>query len=108
MVEKHQRHFQDELELLKARLLEMGGLSEERVRLAMRALVERDIRLVDDAPLPTTPIAPGITEADVLHAIRHEGALTTDDVLDRRTRTGLVPQDRAKAEPEIATILADA
>ena len=48
MVEKHQRHFQDELETLKGRLLEMGGLSEERVRLAMRAVVERDNRLVDD------------------------------------------------------------
>jgi phosphate transport system protein len=48
MVEKHQRHFQDELEALKGRLLEMGGLSEDRVRLAMHALVERDNRLVDD------------------------------------------------------------
>ncbi|MFD4673140.1 glycerol-3-phosphate dehydrogenase/oxidase [Lentzea sp. NPDC058450] len=68
----------------------------------------KDIRLVDDAPEPTTPIAPGITEADVLHAVHHEGALTPDDVLDRRTRTGLVPADRAKAEPEIAEILANA
>ena len=48
MVEKHQRHFQDELETLKRRLLEMGGLAEERVRTAMRAVVDRDQRLVDD------------------------------------------------------------
>jgi phosphate transport system protein len=42
------RHFQDELELLKGRLLEMGGLAEDRLGLAMRALVERDHALVDD------------------------------------------------------------
>jgi phosphate transport system protein len=42
------RHFQDELQLLEARLLEMGGLAEERLGLAMRALVERDALLVHD------------------------------------------------------------
>ena len=36
------RHFQAELAALKERLLEMGGLAEERVRTAVRALVERD------------------------------------------------------------------
>ena len=32
-VERVTRHFQDELDLLKTRLLEMGGLAEEHVRL---------------------------------------------------------------------------
>ncbi|WP_330271225.1 glycerol-3-phosphate dehydrogenase/oxidase [Lentzea sp. NBC_00516] len=68
----------------------------------------KDIRLVDDRPAPTTPIAPGVTEADVVHAIQHEGALDADDVLDRRTRIGLVPKDREKAAPEIAKLLANA
>ena len=45
-------------------------------------------------------------EADVVHAITHEGALDADDVLDRRTRIGLVPADREKAAPEIAKLLA--
>jgi len=36
------RHFAEELEQLKHRLLVMGGLAEERVRLAVRALVDRD------------------------------------------------------------------
>jgi phosphate transport system protein len=40
-------HFQEELEQLKARLLEMGGLAEDRVRSALKALVERDSALVD-------------------------------------------------------------
>jgi len=42
----HARHFQDELEQLKARLLEMGGLAEEQVRLAVNALVNRDRDLI--------------------------------------------------------------
>jgi phosphate transport system protein len=41
-VERVVRHFQEELELLKRRLLEMGGLAEENVRLAVRGLVDRD------------------------------------------------------------------
>jgi phosphate transport system protein len=44
--ERHGRHFQEELEQLKTRLLEMGGLAEEQVRLAVRALMERDRELV--------------------------------------------------------------
>ena len=36
------RHFQEELEQLKTRLLEMGGLAEEEVRLAVKGLVDRD------------------------------------------------------------------
>lgn len=36
------RHFQEELQQLKERLLAMGGLAEERVRTAMAALVGRD------------------------------------------------------------------
>ena len=36
------RHFQEELQQLKARLLEMGGLAEEQVRLAVQGLVQRD------------------------------------------------------------------
>lgn len=36
------RHFEDELALLKQRLLAMGGLAEERVRQAVGAMVSRD------------------------------------------------------------------
>ena len=42
------RHFGEELDELKQRLLLMGGLAEERVRLAMQALVERDRDLIAD------------------------------------------------------------
>jgi phosphate transport system protein len=46
-VERVVRHFQEELDLLKRRLLEMGGLAEEHVRLAVKGLVDRDHELVD-------------------------------------------------------------
>jgi len=46
-MERKVRHFQEELDELKGRLLEMGGLAEDRVRLAVRGLVERDGTLVD-------------------------------------------------------------
>ncbi|MGE3343176.1 MAG: phosphate signaling complex protein PhoU [Vicinamibacterales bacterium] len=46
-MERKVRHFQDELDELKGRLLEMGGLAEDRLRLSVRSLVERDGTLVD-------------------------------------------------------------
>ncbi len=47
------------------------------------------------------PIASGIpvTMAELLWGVTHEGALDVDDLLDRRTRIGLVPVDRAAADP---------
>ena len=48
-LERHGRHFQEELEQLKTRLLEMGGLAEEQVRLAVKALMDRDRELVERA-----------------------------------------------------------
>jgi phosphate transport system protein len=41
------RHFEEDLQALKGRLLTMGGLAEERVRMAVQAMVERDRDLVD-------------------------------------------------------------
>jgi len=48
---------------------------------------------------PTAPVAEGIdvTRAEFEYAVTHEGAMTVDDILDRRTRIGLVAADRAKA-----------
>jgi phosphate transport system protein len=47
MQTEHVRHFEEELEQLKTRLLEMGGLAEEQVRRAVKGLVDRDAELVD-------------------------------------------------------------
>ena len=45
---------------------------------------------------PIEPVADGIdvTRAEFEYAVTHEGALTIDDVVDRRTRIGLVEADR--------------
>ncbi|MCW2640841.1 MAG: glpD [Dactylosporangium sp.] len=61
-------------------------------------------------PALLRPIADGIpvTGAEVLWAVRHEGALDEDDVLDRRTRIGLVPADRERALAGVRAILATA
>ena len=46
-MERTVRHFQEELEGLQGRLLEMGGLAEERVRAAVQGLVNRDVVLIE-------------------------------------------------------------
>jgi phosphate transport system protein len=46
-METHARHFQEELDELKHRLLEMGGLAEDRLQLAVKGLVERDLAVID-------------------------------------------------------------
>jgi glycerol-3-phosphate dehydrogenase len=48
---------------------------------------------------PGDPVAEGIdvTRAEFEYAVTHEGALTADDILDRRTRIGLVAADRDRA-----------
>ena len=46
-MERIVRHFQEELDILKTRLLEMGGLAEERVRSAVQGLTERDFAQIE-------------------------------------------------------------
>jgi glycerol-3-phosphate dehydrogenase len=57
---------------------------------------------------PNASVADGIdvTRAEFEYATTHEGALTVDDILDRRTRIGLVPRDRAKVADAAAEFLA--
>ncbi|MFL6083944.1 MAG: glycerol-3-phosphate dehydrogenase/oxidase [Mycobacterium sp.] len=48
---------------------------------------------------PTEPVADDIDviRAEFEYAVTHEGAMTVDDILDRRTRIGLVASDRVRA-----------
>jgi phosphate transport system protein len=55
-MERAVRHFQEELEGLQARLLEMGGLAEERVRAAVSGLVARDTTLIDKVMRGDEPV----------------------------------------------------
>ncbi|MFW0151630.1 glycerol-3-phosphate dehydrogenase/oxidase [Mycobacterium sp. smrl_JER01] len=57
---------------------------------------------------PADAVADGIdvTRAEFEYAVTHEGALTVDDILDRRTRIGLVAADRDAAIHAAAEALA--
>ena len=55
-MERSQPHFREELEALQGRLLEMGGLAEERVRAAVEGLVSRDPALVEKVLRGDEPI----------------------------------------------------
>ena len=75
-----------------ARLVRRFGTEAPLVVEAASALLDGDIDL--------QPIAENIaiTMAELLWGVTHEGALDVDDLLDRRTRIGLVPEDRVAAE----------
>ncbi|GAB4049899.1 glycerol-3-phosphate dehydrogenase/oxidase [Catellatospora paridis] len=77
-------------------------------RLIARYGAEAPAVLAEAPPELHSLITPGspVTGAELLWAMRHEGALTVDDLLDRRTRLGLVPQHRAAALPTAEAILA--
>jgi len=57
---------------------------------------------------PLAPIAHGIdvTRAEIEYAVTHEGALGVADVLDRRTRIGLVHRDADAVRPAVEQIVA--
>ncbi|WP_431236502.1 glycerol-3-phosphate dehydrogenase/oxidase [Mycolicibacterium aichiense] len=61
-------------------------------------------------PRPTERVADGIdvTRAEFEFAVAHEGALSADDILDRRTRIGLVEADRNRALAVAQEFLASA
>ncbi|MEU6670366.1 glycerol-3-phosphate dehydrogenase/oxidase [Streptomyces sp. NPDC046727] len=85
----------------------VGAAAPERLRAlpAPRRLIRRYgtealavHALAAEDPALGEPVLPGhpVTRAELLWAVRHEGALDESDLLDRRTRIGLVPADRAE------------
>ncbi|MCW2764529.1 MAG: dependent oxidoreductase [Nocardioides sp.] len=85
-----------------ARLVRRYGTDAELVLASAR-----EISGLCDAEL-LAPVAEGIpvTLAELLFGITHEGAADVDDLLDRRTRIGLVPVDRERARPAAERALA--
>ncbi|GAB6984558.1 glycerol-3-phosphate dehydrogenase/oxidase [Nocardioides pyridinolyticus] len=67
----------------------------------------REVTGLDDEAL-LAPVAEGVpvTLAELVFGVTHEGAADVDDLLDRRTRVGLVPADRALAVPAAEQALA--
>ncbi|MFD6856885.1 glycerol-3-phosphate dehydrogenase/oxidase [Rhodococcus sp. NPDC060090] len=78
-----------------------------RTLTAPQSLVQRygtEASLLTTDPARLERFAPGIdvTRAEVEFAVSHEGALDVGDVLDRRTRIGLVPAQRKLAEDRVS------
>lgn len=63
--------------------------------------------LGEEDPALRQPVADGIgvTGAEIAFALQNEGALSEDDVLDRRTRIGLVPAERERAAAAVRRLL---
>ena len=55
------------------------------------------LALAEADPALAAPVAGAVTGAELAFAVAREGALDAADVLDRRTRIGLVAADRAQA-----------
>lgn len=94
------------LPLLGAASREQLAQLEEPARLVRRFGTEAALVLsnalavsgLDEDDL-LAPGPQGVTLAELIFGITHEGAADVDDLLDRRTRVGLVPADRAAALP---------
>jgi glycerol-3-phosphate dehydrogenase len=92
----------------------LAGL-EQPARLVRRFGTEAELVLasaVEATGLPEddllAPVAEGVpvTLAELLFGVTHEGAHDVGDLLDRRTRVGLVPADRLLAVPAAERALA--
>jgi glycerol-3-phosphate dehydrogenase len=94
----------NELALVAApsRLVRRYGIEAPAVLADARAVTGLD----DHALL--APVADGVptTLAELVWGVTHEGAVDVDDLLDRRTRVGLVPADREAALPAAERALA--
>ena len=78
-----------------ARLVRRYGTDAELV-----LVNAREVSGLADAEL-LAPVAEHIpvTLAELLFGVTHEGAADVDDLLDRRTRVGLIPEDKELARP---------
>ena len=87
---------------------DLGGLPAPR-RIVRRYGSEAPAVLAaaEEDPELLEPISAEIetTRAELLWAVHHEGALGVDDMLDRRTRVGLIPADREVALPAAEEML---
>ena len=84
------------------------GLSLVPSRSASIRLIEDDVvgraRIADAGAEVAEGIA--ITRAEIEFAVRAEGAMTVDDVMERRTRIGLVDADRDRSRHAVEEIVA--
>jgi glycerol-3-phosphate dehydrogenase len=93
--------------------LPLVGAAPRRVLEGVAAPARLVARYGTEAPvvaaLGDEPVVAGRPETvgELRFAVRAEGARTVADLLDRRTRIGLVPADRARAVPVAERVLAE-
>ena len=85
-----------------ARLVRRFGTDAELVLTTARQVTG----LSDDELLAPVAVGVPVTLAELVFGVTDEGAHDVDDLLDRRTRLGLVPADRALAVPAAERALA--
>lgn len=81
----------------------------ERLLFRYGTLLREVLSLIDEDPSLATPLehGPRYLRAEVLYAVRNEGAFKLPDVLEHRTRLEYEVADRGvKAAPEVAAIMA--
>ena len=81
--------------------LRVRGLPQAPCRTAALRLVDRTFASADDVLDEAT----GLSRAEVEFAVRVEGAMTAEDVLDRRTRIGLVEADRTRCRAVVEAVV---
>ena len=81
----------------------------ERVKASSRLVARYGTEAPVVESLGTASVTAGRLETvgELRFAVRHEGARTVADLLDRRTRIGLVPADRARAVEAAEQVLAE-
>ncbi|MGJ0388277.1 glycerol-3-phosphate dehydrogenase/oxidase [Microbacterium sp. CGR1] len=103
--------------VLGGKLTTYRRMAEDAVDLAARAngldaapSRTATLRLTDTAPKRSHSGADddAVFRAQVEFAVRAEGAMTVDDILDRRTRVGLVDADRERERATTEALLAEA
>jgi glycerol-3-phosphate dehydrogenase len=94
-----------------AELAAGAGVPEETVARLLRRHGDRigdvlDLARADPALARPLTGAPGYLAAEVVHAVRAEGALHLDDVLTRRTRVSIETSHRGvESAPEVAALM---
>jgi glycerol-3-phosphate dehydrogenase len=107
-------HRWDEVRDRAAELAAGGGVAEETVARLLRRHGDRigevlDLVRADPALGRQLEGAPGYLAAEVVHAVRAEGALHLDDVLTRRTRVSIETAHRGvDSAPAVARLMAAA
>jgi glycerol-3-phosphate dehydrogenase len=72
----------------------------ERLLRRHGSAVSELLDLIAEDPTLATPVGDGYLAAEIVHAVTHEGALSVDDVLSRRTRIAFEYPDRGSAVVE--------